>query len=128
MARQEPHMRFLPVILALAAAVTALGLPSAGWSKDSQGNYAEHGVTCGKFVEARRSHTDFVDKWWLAGYLTAMNYEMPDTYSLVGSDDLSGSMLWLENWCIKNPLSDLTDGAQALVRELYPNRQKEGPK
>jgi hypothetical protein len=40
----------------------------------------------------------------MAGYLTALNDQLPETYNLVGSDDLSGPMLWVESWCNKNLL------------------------
>jgi hypothetical protein len=49
-----------------------------------------------------------------------MNDLLAQTYNLVGSDDLSGPMLWIENWCGKNPLRGLAEASSALVHELYP--------
>ncbi len=79
-------------------------------------------------MEARHNETDSLYEWWLSGFLSAMNLALADTYNLVGFDDLHGPMLWLENWCTQNPQKTIQDGAAALVRDLYPRRQKTAPK
>jgi hypothetical protein len=116
-------------MLTFAVSLGVLGMPREGFSKDKDGFYmAFFTVSCSKYVEARRTHSDEEYEWWLAGYLTGLNNELPNTFNLVGSDDLSGPMLWLEDWCNKNPLKSMAEGAQAFVLELYPKRQQSRPK
>ena len=122
-------MKLVPVMLAFAVSLAVLGMPREGFSKDKDGFYmAFFAVSCRKYVVARRTHSDEEYEWWLAGYLTGLNNELPNTFNLVGSDDLSGPMLWLEDWCNKYPLKSMAEGAQAFVLELYPKRQQSRPK
>jgi hypothetical protein len=122
-------MKLMPFVIAFAVSAGVLGSSREGMSTDSDGYYwAFFPASCGDFVDARRTNSDKFYKWWLAGYLTALNDQIPDTYNLVGSDDLSGPLLWLENWCSKNPLKGMGEGARELVLELYPHRQQAKPK
>jgi hypothetical protein len=113
-------MKLMPFVLAFAISAGAVTLSYDALSADRKtgASWEFSLVSCGKFVDARRSNTAGVYQWWLAGYLSAMNQQLPDTYNLVGSDDLHGPMLWLENWCVQNPLKDMQDGADELFLEL----------
>ena len=121
--------KLLRLMLVFAVSVGVLGVSREGAAMDANGMYWQvSAVSCWEFVESRRNGTDGPFKWWLAGYLTAMNDLLAETYNLVGSDDLSGPMLWIENWCGKNPLRGLAEASSALVHELYPRRQQSAPK
>jgi hypothetical protein len=122
-------MKLISGVLAFAVSFGVLGVSREGMSMDKTGYYwVFHDASCGQLVDARRNKEDGPYEAWLAGYLTAMDIELPDTTNLVGSDDLSGPVLWVENWCIKNPLEPFAHAAWALVRDLYPQRQKAAPK
>jgi hypothetical protein len=57
------------------------------------------------------------------GWLTAYNKFTPDTANII-PNGVDGAALWLNNYCTKNPLSNLHDALQALVTEAYPSRQR----
>jgi len=44
--------------------------------------------------------------------------------SFLGDTDVSGAMLWLQNYCKANPSNDLAEGMLALTAELYPRRHR----
>ena len=93
---------------------------------DKDGRYVVQGVTsCGKYIEETKnkngwSYTATLN--WVAGYITATNRFMPDTYSILGNSDIDSAMLWLENYCRSNPLKSISSGMTDLVIEIYPNR------
>ena len=117
-----------------AAVVTAafcLGLAGAGapaQATDKSGAFWGFGATsCAQFSEARQNKSDAIYRWWLAGYMTAVNNITPDTYNIVGAESLSGSMAWIEAWCADKPDKTMTDATIALTRDLYPRRQTAKP-
>ncbi len=90
--------------------------------------------TCGSYVlardEGRRGSFEKQNNFatWLAGYLTGYNQLMPDTYDIKGNSDMNSLLLWLENYCKKNPLEDFISAVDMLVNELHPKRHKQAPK
>ena len=67
------------------------------------------------------SHKRYAEVW-LMGFLSSMNYH-------VGSDDkkydplgklnsADQAFLWMDNYCKRNPLKSVTDGALELYQEL----------
>jgi hypothetical protein len=63
---------------------------------------------------------------YVAGWTSAYNLLTPDTYDILPNGIL-GALLWLNNYCAKNPLQHLDDGLRALVIEAYPSRQQKPP-
>jgi len=63
---------------------------------------------------------------YVLGWLSAFNALTPDTFNIVPTG-ANGAMLWLNNYCAKNPLKNLDAGLQALVEEAYPSRQQNRP-
>jgi hypothetical protein len=113
-------MKNLPIILILLLSISA-------HASDKSGNYAILGAgtsSCGSFVEARKNATATMYRTWLTGYFTALNLMSPDTYNLLGSTDIDGAILWVENYCRANPIKNFENAAQALWVELLPSRQK----
>lgn len=53
---------------------------------------------------------------WLLGYLSGIAIASGKNY-LVGTDNAS-IYKWMDNYCRKNPLRDLTSGGSALAEEL----------
>ncbi len=97
---------------------------------DTSGKFIVLGVgseSCGKFVQERRQGRDNVYRGWVTGYLTAINLSTPNTYNILGSTDLDGILLWLENHCGQQPLDSVASATEALVMELMPNRRQRKP-
>ena len=78
-------------------------------------------------MEIRKNPSNNVIDWYVAGYLTAVNFHLDDTYNILGSSDIPSVLLWLEKYCGKEPLSNIQVGLALLVIELYPNRKVKAP-
>ncbi len=65
---------------------------------------------------------------WIFDYLTAYNAQTPDTYDIQGQTDLSGILVWLENYCKQNPLHGFIAAMTLLMDELHPRRIRKLPK
>ncbi len=114
-----------------------LFLPATVNAKDIDGNYQsyldEAMGSCGQYVAARdearrgaprKSNTHLS---WMAGYLTAYNLQTPDTQDILGQTDREAILLWLENYCKQNPLTDFADAMESLTDELHPKRIRKAP-
>ena len=111
--------------------VLSLLAPVPGICVDTDRSYEVYGYgvkSCGSFVQEKKNTNGVLYNAWVAGYLTAVNLTSPVLYSILGKTDINGAMLWLENYCNKNPLKNFVDAVQALVNELYPNRTTQAPK
>ena len=74
---------------------------------------------CGQWVKAQNA----THRAWLLGYLSGMNAVWTKGQSAVGGplDKLSSAQqafVWMDNYCQKNPLKDVGDGATGLFLEL----------
>jgi hypothetical protein len=67
-------------------------------------------------------------KFWLMGFITGYDFGAPDTYDIAPSMDLDTMMLWVENYCRRNPLATFGQSAGALVTQLTPDRLVHKPK
>jgi hypothetical protein len=116
----QGSMKKLLLLMLLLASTMA-------WGADKSERYQTMGVrSCEIFVQAQRE-----DSWakitieaWIAGYITAYNYQTPNTYNILANRELDSIMLWLDNWCRANPREDLAGGMVVLTEELYPDRHK----
>ena len=111
--------------------IVVLLLPISGICADAKEVGLVYGVgtySCSKFVEAKRNGKGGFYAAWATGYVTGVNWTLPDTYSLLGNTDIGGAMLWLENFCQTNPLTTFATALSALVHELYPTRTTHAPK
>jgi len=81
------------------------------------------GSDCGQWVNRRDSAiSKTAAELWLAGYMSGIN-SMYVTYSkradaLNKVDSLEQMVLWMDNYCTKNPLNRVTTGALELFLEL----------
>lgn len=115
-------MRFIILV------ATALLISPFATASGKNGQYTAQGsASCGKHLEYAREK----DGWaytsqlgWVAGYLAATNFYLPDTTNILGNTDLQSVMVWLENYCRKHPLKHLASGMEELVIELFPNRKQ----
>ena len=86
--------------------------------------------SCGTWTAAKEEDTYArrVFRSWALGYITAYNYQAPDTYDVRGQTDTSGILLWLENYCKQTPLTDFAQAMELLTDELHPKRIRKAPK
>jgi hypothetical protein len=129
------YARYSVVTIALA---TLLAFPLLSCASDKNGRYlvsiSKSHHSCGQYISARneRSLGDFMRedffRAWLHGYVTAYDFLKTDTYDILGSTDTDSALLWLEQYCRKNPHDEFANAAEALMIELYPKRIRQDPK
>ncbi|MCX2976376.1 hypothetical protein [Candidatus Marimicrobium litorale] len=125
-------------IAALTAALTfaAGGLQAA----DADGRYAAYPPSankesCGSFnaaVAKGENQSDWRD-WnvfnvYTRGFLTAVSWQVVNTYDITGGKGRDAYMGWLEKYCAENPLDSYANANVELVVELYPTRTQTEPK
>ena len=85
-----------------AIALQILGVPSCGkWTVEIK-NESAVGLAYG---------------FWLTGYLSGTAYGSQRDI-LKHKPDKEGLMLWVGNFCQKNPLADVDEAARELIKEL----------
>jgi hypothetical protein len=116
-----------PTITLLVAGLLIAGPVSAD---DAEGRFVVLGYgvqSCGAYVTERSGGNDNPFRGWLTGYLTRYNYAVGHTYNMLGSTDLDGALLWLENYCRANPLDDFEIATRKLIAALSPKKQTTKP-
>lgn len=105
---------------------------------DSKGRFYALGVgkrPCSDFVKFREKRLETfteeqyeiageIIKHWVAGFLTAHNYYVTDTYNVMGDATIEDVASRLENYCKANGSKFFAEAALELVRALHPNRTK----
>jgi hypothetical protein len=130
----------LTVVVAIAAAASRLH------AIDSSNRYFAYGVgqrSCADYVKFREHKLDaleqqyprytkdelyeIVDKiieHWIAGFLTAHNLYVSDTYDLVGKLTMDDLKARIEKSCRANPKQYFAEAVITLAQELHPQRVK----
>ena len=131
----------------LLVMVTFLGslLLSGGLSKslaiDSNGRYFALGVgsrLCSdhlKFAEKRLENftpehyeiADVIIEHWVAGFFTAHNFYVTDTFDVVGTVTIDQLQERIEKYCRANPNSRVAEAMVVIAHELHANRIKFDP-
>lgn len=75
-------------------------------------------ISCGSWLEERekKSWSDIVNQGWVAGYLSGVAYT--SQVDLLVEADAAAVAFWVDNYCRREPLSQLIDAANALSAEL----------
>jgi len=130
----------LTAVLVIAAASSNL------YAIDSNGRYFAYGLgqrTCEDYVKFREKKLDtleqqhprytkdelyeIVDKiveHWIAGFLTAHNLYVSDTYDVAGNTTMDDMKSRLENICRANTKEYFAEAMVTLVQQLNPQRVK----
>jgi hypothetical protein len=128
--------------VAWLAIVTFLGslLISGGLSTtlalDSNGRYYALGMgsrSCGDYIKFREKRlenltpeqyeiADVIVEHWMAGFLTAHNFYVMDTYDVVGTVTMDQLEERIEKYCRANPNSRVAEAMAAIAQELHTNR------
>jgi hypothetical protein len=130
---------FLSTALFLAAVCTEL------YAIDNNNRYFAYGVgqrSCDDYVKFREKRLDIlenheryskdelyeiVDKvveHWIAGFLTAHNLYVSDTYDVLGTVTMDDVKIRLEKFCRANGKVYFAEAVITLVQELNPQRVK----
>jgi hypothetical protein len=132
----------------LAAVLVIVAASSTLYAIDSNNRYFAYGVgqrTCEDYVKFREKRLDtleqqhprytkdelyeIVDKiveHWIAGFLTAHNLYVSDTYDVVGKLTMDDLKARLESACRANTKEYFAEAIITLVQQLNPQRVKVG--
>lgn len=88
--------------------------------------YGEGGASCGSYVESKQDQTErYFYFAWVNGFLTGVNrYQKSEVkifnglYDVKRGRDDEALMLWLDNYCNKNPLDSFFRAVIMLKDEL----------
>lgn len=132
----------LMVMIICVAAVIGLGIsPALAIDEDSK-LYRAYGVgpkKCAVYVELREhklpgkysakdyENTDEVVAQWVAGYMTAHNYYVKDTFDVTAQAGKDKVMGWLESLCRENPEQPFVAAVADLAFRLHGKRTKDAP-
>lgn len=117
----------------LLSALGALCASLPAHAADSKGLYQTlYYISCATYTQDRKepenSGKNAVDKIYVSGWLSGYNYLTPNTFDIIPNHNVDMVLLWLDQYCGKNPDKSVEAGLLQLTDELYPERVKEMPK
>ena len=116
-------------IVSVLVGILACALVTLSHARDLNQEYKVQGLgldTCTSFLDVPADKRGLYYSW-LAGYLTAYNYLVRDTYSIAEYSGLTRTNEWLEKYCGEHPSNMLHDAARKFVTERYRIRLKSKP-
>jgi hypothetical protein len=142
---------FGSIWIVLTGALVVFAARSSLYALDMNNRYFAYGVgqrSCEDYIKVREKKLDnlerqyerytkdelyeIVDKvveHWIAGFLTAHNLYVSDTYDLAGKTTMDDLKVRLEKNCRANTKQYFAEAVIALAQELHPQRVKtEGAK
>ena len=114
-------------------------------ASDSKGRYFAYGVgqkTCEDYVKFREKRLEVLEKHerytkdelyeivdkivehWIAGFITAHDFYVTDTYDVAAQTTMDDLKARLEKSCRNNPKQYFAAAVVTLVQELHPQRLK----
>jgi len=100
--------------------------PARAKPKEGEITYSYYLISCGSYVGHRQtgveSNYTTADTFYVAGWLSAYNRLKPDA-DIPDDTTLDDIMLWLEQYCRKNPLSNVEEGLFVLADEVKPRHE-----
>lgn len=75
---------------------------------------------CGEWINRKKNvYSELSVQAWLAGYMSGLSMAHPLNDNPLGkTNSVDQIFLWMDNYCQKNPLNDISDGGDALFIEL----------
>ena len=122
-----------PIKRAMVYSLFATGVIFGGTSSiamDQHGNYQVYGnLPCSVYLNNLKQGglRQMSMKAYVAGFVSGVNLISPETYDVLGQSNVDGALLWLKNYCEKNPLEKLGKPMAELMAELYPKRNQMKP-
>lgn len=121
---------------ALAGAAAVLVLAAAttrGEAADKNNRFSVRGLgttTCSKYLEVRNLNNEESQEFvhWFTGFLTAYNWQEPDTYDIAPSTQYNsaGLLRFMDLYCGQSPTRRIIDAAVGFVNAVYEKRVKAG--
>lgn len=124
--------------------VMALGSSSTLYAIDNNHRYFAYGLgqrSCEDYVKFREKKLDSLEQkherytrdelyeivdriveHWIAGFLTAHNFYVSDTYDVAGKSDINDIEARLEKSCRTNPKQRFAEAMISVVQQLNPQR------
>jgi hypothetical protein len=129
------------VMVTLLGAVLISGELTNTLAIDSNGRFLALGFgsrSCGdhvKFSEKRLENftpeqyevADKIMEHWVAGFFTAHNFYVTDTFDVVGTVSIDQLQERIDKYCRANPNSRVAEAMIAIAHELHANRIKFDP-
>jgi hypothetical protein len=109
-------------IAIMIAALIVAAISSAQAQRETRSMVSPSGLSCGKWTDTlKRPYEHEVYKGWVLGYLSGVNSESTGTDFMQGRD-AEGLTAWIDDYCRRNPLQDVTRAVYALTDELRSGR------
>jgi hypothetical protein len=107
-------------------------LPGAVPAKDISGEYAVHGVggePCSLYLETRAAGGGRLLEYeiWLAGYFSAFNLIVSNTYSIMGDRDMAHFLDALDQYCADQPGELFVSAISNITMLVFPERHNLSP-
>lgn len=129
------------IMITFLGALLVSGELSNTLAIDSNGRYFALGVgsrSCSdhlKFSEKRLENftpeqwdiADVIIEHWVAGFFTAHNFYVTDTFDVVGTVTIDQLQERIDKYCRANPNSRVAEAVTAIAQELHANRIKFDP-
>ena len=109
--------------------IWVLALTATSHARDLDQEYKAQGLgldTCATFLVTPVKERSLYYSW-LAGYLTAYNYLVKETYSIAEYSGLARTNDWFEKYCGEHSRQMLHEAARQFVAENYRVRLKRKP-
>ena len=91
---------------------------------DAQGRSYNRGIgseTCGDYVTADLIRQQWFEHWFM-GYISGVNNTVKGKADFTDGISASSMVLWIGNYCKQNPLTNISDAINALLREIESKR------
>jgi hypothetical protein len=125
---------FLGLLLPLGGLANTLAM-------DTNGRYLALGVgsrSCADYVKYSEKKlanltdeqyeiADKIIEHWVAGFMTAHNFYVTDTYDVVGTITIDELQDRIEKYCRANPNNRVAEAMVAIVQQLHANRIRFDP-
>ena len=129
------------IMITFLSALLVSGELSNTLAIDSNGRYFALGVgsrSCSdhlKFSEKRLENftpeqwdiADVIIEHWVAGFFTAHNFYVTDTFDVVGTVTIDQLQERIDKYCRANPNHRVAEAVTAIAQELHANRIKFDP-
>ena len=143
---KQNFLRSAGFVLAFALVMIAAGLNLH--AMDSNNRYFAYGLgqrSCEDYVKFREKRLDSLEQQhprytkdelyeivdrivehWIAGFLTAHNFYVSDTYDVAGKSNMADLKDRLEKSCRRNTKQHFAEAILAVIQQLNPQRVKVG--
>lgn len=128
-------------IVTFIASLLISGGPSNTLAMDNNGRYFALGVgsrSCADYVKySEKRLENFTDEQyeiadkiiehWVAGFMTAHNFYVTDTYDVVGTVTIDQLQERIEKYCRANPNKRVAEAIVVIAQDLHNNRIRVDP-